>query len=134
MQMQDVDVVIVGGGMVGLGLAAALKNRAIKVAIVEGRLPDATLGETPDNRVSALSLASQHILQGALLRFVIEHVIVSEERHIGALSHGLQGKEPASVAALSQHGGAKPNGAGSRLAKQSKTRRKALKIFQRHGD
>ena len=52
MQMQDVDVVIVGG-MVGLGLAAALKNRAIKVAIVEGRLPDATLGETPDNRVSA---------------------------------------------------------------------------------
>lgn len=64
MQMQDVDVVIVGGGMVGLGLAAALKNRAIKVAIVEGRLPDATLGETPDNRVSALSLASQHILQG----------------------------------------------------------------------
>lgn len=50
--------------MVGLGLAAALKNRAIKVAIAEGRLPDATLGETPDNRVSALSLASQHILQG----------------------------------------------------------------------
>lgn len=64
MQMQNVDVVIVGGGMVGLGLAAALKNSALKVAIVEGQLPDTRLGEAPDNRVSALSLASQRILQG----------------------------------------------------------------------
>ena len=40
MQMQNMDVVIVGGGMVGLGLAAALKNSALKVAIVEGLLPD----------------------------------------------------------------------------------------------
>lgn len=63
MQMQTVDVVIVGGGMVGLGLAAALKNSALSVAIVEGQLPEATLGEAPDNRVSALSLASQRILQ-----------------------------------------------------------------------
>lgn len=64
MQMQNVDVVIVGGGMVGLGLAAALKSSALKVAIVEGQLPDTQLGEAPDNRVSALSLASQRILQG----------------------------------------------------------------------
>ena len=64
MQMQNVDVVIVGGGMVGLGLAAALKNSALKVAIVEGQLPDTGLGEAPDNRVCALSLASQRILQG----------------------------------------------------------------------
>ena len=64
MQMQNVDVVIVGGGMVGLGLAAALKNSELKVAIVEGQLPDTRLGEAPDNRVSALSLASQRILQG----------------------------------------------------------------------
>ncbi|MGY6036674.1 FAD-dependent 2-octaprenylphenol hydroxylase [Aeromonas sp. AE23HZ002T15] len=63
MQMQTVDVVIVGGGMVGLGLAAALKNSALSVAIVEGQLPETALGEAPDNRVSALSLASQRILQ-----------------------------------------------------------------------
>ncbi|MGL5812039.1 MAG: FAD-dependent 2-octaprenylphenol hydroxylase [Aeromonas sp.] len=63
MQMQTVDVVIVGGGMVGLGLAAALKNSALSVAIVEGQLPETVLGEAPDNRVSALSLASQRILQ-----------------------------------------------------------------------
>lgn len=64
MQMQTVDVVIVGGGMVGLGLAAALKGSALKVAVVEGQLPAPELGEAPDNRVSALSLASQRILQG----------------------------------------------------------------------
>ncbi|MGU5592615.1 FAD-dependent 2-octaprenylphenol hydroxylase [Aeromonas sp. R7-4] len=64
MQMQEVDVVIVGGGMVGLGLAAALKQSTLRVAVVEGRLPDPVLGTAPDNRVSALSLASQRILQG----------------------------------------------------------------------
>lgn len=63
MQMQNVDVVIVGGGMVGLGLAAALKESGLKIAIVEGQLPEPQLGEAPDNRVSALSLASQRILQ-----------------------------------------------------------------------
>ncbi|WP_172955368.1 FAD-dependent 2-octaprenylphenol hydroxylase [Aeromonas sp. CA23] len=63
MQMQNVDVVIVGGGMVGLGLAAALKESGLKIAIVEGQLPDPELGNAPDNRVSALSLASQRILQ-----------------------------------------------------------------------
>ncbi|WPC71120.1 FAD-dependent 2-octaprenylphenol hydroxylase [Aeromonas hydrophila] len=63
MQMQNVDVVIVGGGMVGLGLAAALKGSALKVAVVEGQLPESELDEAPDNRVSALSLASQRILQ-----------------------------------------------------------------------
>lgn len=63
MQMQNVDVVIVGGGMVGLGLAAALKGSALKVAVVEGQLPAPALDEAPDNRVSALSLASQRILQ-----------------------------------------------------------------------
>ncbi|QBX73821.1 FAD-dependent 2-octaprenylphenol hydroxylase [Aeromonas hydrophila] len=61
--MQNVDVVIVGGGMVGLGLAAALKGSALKVAVVEGQLPASELDEAPDNRVSALSLASQRILQ-----------------------------------------------------------------------
>ncbi|AGM43684.1 FAD-dependent 2-octaprenylphenol hydroxylase [Aeromonas hydrophila] len=63
MQMQNVDVVIVGGGMVGLGLAAALKGSALKVAVIEGQLPEPALNEAPDNRVSALSLASQRILQ-----------------------------------------------------------------------
>jgi 2-octaprenylphenol hydroxylase len=62
MQMQNVDVVIVGGGMVGLGpprrKCAQGRHRRRPAA-------RAALDETPDNRVSALSLASQHILQGS---------------------------------------------------------------------
>ncbi|PJG57649.1 FAD-dependent 2-octaprenylphenol hydroxylase, partial [Aeromonas cavernicola] len=61
--MQNVDVVIVGGGMVGLGLAAALKHSTLKVLVVEGQLPDPQLGAVADNRVSALSLASQRVLE-----------------------------------------------------------------------
>ena len=51
MQMQNVDVVIVGGGMVGLGLAAALKNSALTIAIVEAsvfRLPRLRLMMVPE--------------------------------------------------------------------------------------
>ncbi|MGL6634037.1 NAD-binding protein [Aeromonas veronii] len=44
MQMQNVDVVIVGGGMVGLGLAAALKHSALKVLVVEGNCRPAAGG------------------------------------------------------------------------------------------
>jgi 2-polyprenylphenol 6-hydroxylase len=62
--MAQYDLVIVGGGMVGLALAAALKQSALKIAIIEGQLPDPALAATPDNRVSALSLASQQILRG----------------------------------------------------------------------
>ncbi|MGE6108791.1 FAD-dependent 2-octaprenylphenol hydroxylase [Aeromonas sobria] len=62
--MAHYDLIIVGGGMVGLALAAALKESRLRVAIVEGQLPDPQLGEAPDNRVSALSLASQQILRG----------------------------------------------------------------------
>nr|WP_198419208.1 FAD-dependent monooxygenase [Motilimonas pumila] len=60
--MQSYDVVIIGGGMVGLSLAAALNNSAIKVAIIEGQLPDEHFSEIADNRVSALSAASERIL------------------------------------------------------------------------
>lgn len=62
--MVQYDLVIVGGGMVGLALAAALKQSSLKIAIIEGQLPDPVLAATPDNRVSALSLASQQILRG----------------------------------------------------------------------
>ncbi len=61
--MQSVDIAIVGGGMVGLALAAALKETDLRIAIIEGREPQQTLAELPDVRVSALSRSSQTLLE-----------------------------------------------------------------------
>ena len=34
--MQSVDIAIIGGGMVGLALAAAFKDSDLRVAVIEG--------------------------------------------------------------------------------------------------
>ncbi|WP_232598757.1 FAD-dependent 2-octaprenylphenol hydroxylase [Photobacterium carnosum] len=62
--MQNVDVAIIGGGMVGLTLAAALADTELRVAVIEGQLPEPELAALPDIRVSALSRASERILRG----------------------------------------------------------------------
>jgi 2-octaprenylphenol hydroxylase len=61
--MQSYDVVIVGGGMVGLTLALALKDTDISVAVIEAEVGDRPLSQPPELRVSALSLASENILR-----------------------------------------------------------------------
>ena len=61
--MQNVDVAIIGGGMVGLTLAAALADTELRIAVIEGQLPDPELAALPDIRVSALSRASERILR-----------------------------------------------------------------------
>jgi len=62
--MQKFDILIVGGGMVGLTLALALRqhhnNEPLKIAIVDTQQPTA-LDEQAELRVSAINLASQHI-------------------------------------------------------------------------
>ncbi|KUE81267.1 2-octaprenylphenol hydroxylase [Aeromonas schubertii] len=63
MPMQTFDLIINGGGMVGLALAGALKGSGLRIAIIEGGVPEQTLGPVADNRVSALSLASQQLLR-----------------------------------------------------------------------
>lgn len=57
------DLVVVGGGMVGAALVCAVALQGLRVALVEGRLPQHAWpkGEV-DLRVSALSRASQRIL------------------------------------------------------------------------
>jgi len=58
------DVVIVGGGMVGSALAAALGSSGLSVAVIESRLPQEICpDEEHDLRVSALSVASERILK-----------------------------------------------------------------------
>ncbi|MGL0953443.1 FAD-dependent 2-octaprenylphenol hydroxylase [Vibrio vulnificus] len=61
--IQSVDVAIVGGGMVGLALAAAFKDSDLRVAVIEGQAPNLQMNELPDVRVSALSRSSEHILK-----------------------------------------------------------------------
>lgn len=61
---EQLDVVIVGGGMVGAAVACGLGDSGLKVAVVEQALPQPFSDEQPhDLRVSALSIASQKILQ-----------------------------------------------------------------------
>ncbi len=59
------EVVIVGGGMVGLTLAAALGGTGMAVAIVDREPPPAQLDPAFDGRVSAIAAGSQRILDGA---------------------------------------------------------------------
>jgi len=61
--MQSYDIAVVGGGMVGLAFAAALKETTLKIVVIEGNDINRELGESPELRVSALSRASQNILQ-----------------------------------------------------------------------
>lgn len=61
--MQSVDIAIIGGGMVGLALAVAFKDSDLRVAVIEGAVPNDTLNELPDVRVSALSRSSEIILR-----------------------------------------------------------------------
>ena len=60
--MQSVDIAIIGGGMVGLTVAAALENSGLRIVIIESKLPETELDNLPDVRVSAISRASENIL------------------------------------------------------------------------
>lgn len=61
--MENVDVVIVGGGMVGLCLAAALKDSELSIAIISDQVVHQPLAAPPALRVSAINDANRQTLQ-----------------------------------------------------------------------
>lgn len=64
MAEQNVDVVVVGGGMVGAALACGLAQNGFSVALLEKHKPPMSWdAESFDLRVSAITRASQHLLQ-----------------------------------------------------------------------
>lgn len=60
----DADVVIVGGGMVGMALAAALKQSDFEVVVVERSIAAPRLSLGYDMRVSAIVAGTRQMLEG----------------------------------------------------------------------
>jgi len=63
--MQHLDIAIVGGGIVGLTLAAALAKTPCRIAIINKGSLTQPLGEKPSARVSAINQANISALQDA---------------------------------------------------------------------
>ncbi|HVY83484.1 MAG TPA: 2-octaprenyl-6-methoxyphenyl hydroxylase [Steroidobacteraceae bacterium] len=62
--MREVDVVIVGGGMVGASLALALAGTGLDVTMIEGVVPGGGAQPSFDDRTTALGNASRRIFEG----------------------------------------------------------------------
>lgn len=81
------DLIIIGGGLVGAGFAAALKSSGLKMALVDARMPS-----SDDPRLFALNASSCHFLTNlgfwpALEPYAsaIKQVHVSHQGHFGAV-------------------------------------------------
>ena len=61
--MENVDVAIVGGGMVGLSVAVALENSGLSVAVISDKPCQRELSEHSELRVSAINGANQDTLE-----------------------------------------------------------------------
>lgn len=64
MAFSESQVTIVGAGMVGAALALMLGRGGVRVALIDGQVPDDNFADVADSRVSAISAASQAMLEG----------------------------------------------------------------------
>ena len=58
------DLAIVGGGLVGASLAAALRDTPLRIALIEAHAPDSAAQPSFDERTTALGNASRRIFEG----------------------------------------------------------------------
>ncbi|MFQ5783497.1 MAG: UbiH/UbiF/VisC/COQ6 family ubiquinone biosynthesis hydroxylase [Alphaproteobacteria bacterium] len=63
-ETRDAEVVIVGGGMVGMTLACALAGAGVEVAVIDRTAPETQIMPAFDGRVSAIAHGSQQALAG----------------------------------------------------------------------
>jgi 2-octaprenyl-6-methoxyphenol hydroxylase len=63
MTSQAVDVVMIGGGLVGASFAAALSGRGLSMAMIEGISPESTTQPSFDDRTTALGNGSRKIFE-----------------------------------------------------------------------
>lgn len=61
--MRKFDVIIMGGGLVGLTLGIALSRHGVQCAVVDPADPDIVMAPQADGRVSAISSASWHLFE-----------------------------------------------------------------------
>lgn len=101
--MSDYDVIIQGGGLTGLALAACLSETPCRAALVEAQTLETTLGAPFDGRVTAIAFASRRLLTacGAWAHMAehaepIRHIEVAEADGIGAIHYSSKdiGDEP----------------------------------------
>lgn len=90
MREPDVDVLIVGGGMVGASLALALASSPLRLAVVEAVPPQATGQPSYDDRSTALAPTSRRVFQAlgcwdaiAAGAAPITDIHVSDQGHFG---------------------------------------------------
>jgi 2-octaprenyl-6-methoxyphenol hydroxylase len=60
----EVEILVVGGGLIGLSQSVALAQSGLEVACVDLESPRITLDEAFDGRASAIALASRRMLEG----------------------------------------------------------------------
>lgn len=85
--MQQYDLIIVGGGLVGAGLAAALRQSPLRIALIDAKLPS-----SDDPRLFALNTSSCQFLENLNVwqqinkyASAIHQVHVSHQGHFGAV-------------------------------------------------
>ena len=80
--MHNVDIVIVGGGMVGLSLAALLRDSSLSIAVINRGSNARELTGITEPRVSALNLASQQMLNSVGAWSILDSLRVCDYTHM----------------------------------------------------